>query len=319
MPKVSVIIPCYNCEETIDKCLDSLEAQTYKDFQLVAVNDGSTDGTLHKLNDRKNKIPNFLVVDIPNGGVSNARNVGMEKSSGSFVVFVDSDDTVTESYLSDLIVHSDKDLVVTGFTSGRGLLGGGKSIPSKNYVDNSQYLVEALQAGVFGSVWGKLYKRELLQKHGIKMNTKWANYEDEDFNLRYILHCKTIQTSEACNYVYKEPEPGKSYRKTDYLMQSLEFLEIVKRLDNYSVNMDYLNTWLSDRFLMGALQNFFSHTKETIQTSLAIFKNELLPYLPECRLVRIEKRKRALLLKKLLIGRPSMWRIRLAFALVNKI
>ena len=125
MPKVSVIIPCYNCEETIDKCLDSLEAQTYKDFQLVAVNDGSTDGTLHKLNDRKNKIPNFLVVDIPNGGVSNARNVGMEKSSGAFVVFVDSDDTVTESYLSDLIVHSDKDLVVTGFTSGRGLLGGG--------------------------------------------------------------------------------------------------------------------------------------------------------------------------------------------------
>lgn len=179
--------------------------------------------------------------------------------------------------------------------------------------------MDALRAGVFGSVWGKLYKRDILQRHGVKMNTRWANYEDEDFNLHYLLHCKTIQTSAACNYVYVEPEYGKSYRKTDYMMQALEFFSMVKQLDSYAEHKDFLNTWLADRFLMGALQIFFEHTKEVRQTSLSIFKSEFLPYLSDCRIVKTEKRKRAILFCHLLTGKPSMLRIKLALAIVNKI
>ena len=125
MPQISVIIPCYNSEETIDKCLESLENQTCEDFEIVAVNDGSTDHTLQKLENWKKKTTNLLVVDIPNGGVSHARNAGMKKSNGSFIAFVDSDDSVTEHYLETLVTHSDKDLVVTGYKSANQQLGGG--------------------------------------------------------------------------------------------------------------------------------------------------------------------------------------------------
>lgn len=124
-PKVSVIVPCYNCEATVDACLDSLYRQTYQNIEIIAVNDGSTDGTLSRLNLHKRNNSKVLVVDIPNGGVSNARNVAIKYSSGDYVVFLDSDDSVSDKYLSDMVRHADCDLVVSGYKSVRSINGGG--------------------------------------------------------------------------------------------------------------------------------------------------------------------------------------------------
>ena len=112
---------------------------------------------------------------------------------------------------------------------------GGQSIVSKVYCDTCEYLVDALKAGVFGFVWGKLYKKAVLEQNKILMNTQYANFEDEDFNLRYLLCCKTVQTLSVCNYIYCEPEYGKSYRSTDYMQQSILFLTSVKQMKNYEV------------------------------------------------------------------------------------
>ena len=113
-----------------------------------------------------------------------------------------------------MVKHADCDLVVSGYISAQYINGGGKSIVSKVYCDTCEYLVDALKAGVFGFVWGKLYKKAVLEQNKILMNTQYANFEDEDFNFRYLLCCKTVQTLSVCNYIYCEPEYGKSYRST---------------------------------------------------------------------------------------------------------
>ncbi|CDD82241.1 putative uncharacterized protein [Bacteroides sp. CAG:462] len=198
-------------------------------------------------------------------------------------------------------------------------MGGGKSIASNIYHDTCEYLVDALQAGVFGFVWGKLYKRAILVQNNILFNPNYANFEDEDFNLRYLLGCKTVRTLSVRNYIYTEPEYGKSYRKTDYLQQSMDFLASVKLMQNYEANRSFLNTWLADRFLMGALQSLLSYSKDFQKVALELFKEEFLPYFPNSSILVKEKRKRAILLSILLKGRPSMLRIWTAFVIVNKI
>lgn len=119
MAKNSVIIPCYNCEKTIDKCIESLAKQTYQDYEIIAVNDGSSDKTLQKLHVHESMMNNLIIVTIPNRGVSNARNIGINKSSAPFITFIDSDDYVTNHYLEDLMSNKDNDLLVTGYISGR--------------------------------------------------------------------------------------------------------------------------------------------------------------------------------------------------------
>lgn len=180
-------------------------------------------------------------------------------------------------------------------------------------------MVDALKAGVFGFVWGKLYKRAILKQNKILMNTEYANFEDEDFNLRYLLCCKTIQALNVCNYIYRKPEYGKSYRSTDYIQQSMDFLASVKQMNNYEANKAFINTWLADRFLMGALQNLLIHSHNFQKKALRLFKKEYLPYISKCRILVKEKRKRAILLSILLKGRPSMFRIWMSFVIVNKI
>ena len=92
--KVSVIVPVYNCEKFIDKCLDSILNQSYDNLEVVLVNDGSKDDSLLIINNRKKQDSRIIVVDKPNGGVSSARNVGLDNSTGDYIFFVDADDYI---------------------------------------------------------------------------------------------------------------------------------------------------------------------------------------------------------------------------------
>ena len=99
---ISVIIPVYNAEKYLRKCLDSVLNQTYKNLEIIAVNDGSTDNSLQILNDYALKYGNILVVDKENGGVCSARNVGIEKARGEYLTFLDSDDFFIDTALEVL-------------------------------------------------------------------------------------------------------------------------------------------------------------------------------------------------------------------------
>ena len=97
MPKISVIIPVYNVEKYLRECLDSLLNQTFKDIEIICVNDGSTDGSLNILNEYASKDSRFIIINQNNQGLSAARNNGLNVAKGDYVAFLDSDDYILNS------------------------------------------------------------------------------------------------------------------------------------------------------------------------------------------------------------------------------
>ena len=117
MPKVSVIVPVYNTEKYLPRCIESILAQTFTDFELILVNDGSTDKSGKICDEYAKKDSRIVVIHKENGGVSSARNKGIEISQGELISFIDADDWITPLYLSDLITDitsSFTDIVLHG-------------------------------------------------------------------------------------------------------------------------------------------------------------------------------------------------------------
>lgn len=115
-PKISVIVPVYNAEKTISKCIQSLLEQTFQEFELILVNDGSKDNSLQLLKEFEEHHSNFKVIDQVNGGASIARNTGLDAASGDYIVFVDIDDYLDSDYLDVLyqeIVKTGNDIVIS--------------------------------------------------------------------------------------------------------------------------------------------------------------------------------------------------------------
>ena len=115
MSKVSIIIPVYNVEKYLKKCLDSVINQTYKDIEIICVNDGSKDGSENILKEYATKDSRIKIIEKKNGGLSSARNAGLDVASGEYCYFVDSDDWIelnTIEKLTDIILSNDVDVVV---------------------------------------------------------------------------------------------------------------------------------------------------------------------------------------------------------------
>ena len=182
---VSVIIPVYNVDSYIRRCLDSVLANTYKDFQIICVNDGSTDDTLNILMDYRDKDQRLEVISQKNQGVSAARNVGLEKAKGEYITFIDSDDWVEPQYLEFLVkaIEDTEALVVRcdfkddydtaynpGFYGEKDLLV--KKMSYKEIADNAIYRSRAA---------GALYQREAVKYCRFPLEVLLA--EDAVFNL----------------------------------------------------------------------------------------------------------------------------------------
>ena len=115
-PLLSVIIPVYNAGDKINRCVESILNQPFKDFELILVDDGSTDDSLLRCNQFANQHENIRCFHKSNGGPSSARNLGLEKVNGEWVSFIDSDDSIGEDWYSQFFKYSNYDLIMHGFT-----------------------------------------------------------------------------------------------------------------------------------------------------------------------------------------------------------
>lgn len=111
---VSVIVPIYNREKYLRRCLDGILGQTYRNLEIVCVDDGSTDESPQICDEYAQKDSRVKVLHIPNGGVSNARNTGLDNAQGEYIFFVDSDDYVKETHIQDLLPQNDEDFMCVG-------------------------------------------------------------------------------------------------------------------------------------------------------------------------------------------------------------
>lgn len=248
--KISVIIPVFNAENSIRCCVESVISQTYNDWELLLIDDGSQDDS-GILCDQYAKIDKRIIAyHKENGGVSSARNYGLSKARGEWVVFIDSDDYVGHKYLEDLIkcanTRTDNILVIQGmiqeYVNSSVLLKFNDLIYEKNSIIDG-----LLQNNLFtfGAPYCKLYNKKVLKKHNILFPVEYDYGEDTIFFLRYIQHIDTLILSSSCNYHYKTSNYGSLSQKCHPFNQLKAYLEdYVDSLQNinkqYSYKLDLL-------------------------------------------------------------------------------
>lgn len=230
---VSVIIPCYNCKEFIDETIESLENQTYKNFEVICVNDGSTDDTLEYLYSRKEKsCLNIIIVNQENGGVSKARNKGIESARGEYILFLDADDIYHRQYIEKMIAPAkEKDIVYCRLSRNLDDV--------KNYaVENNDYINETqlevmnkllYQMGRYG-FYCYLYKKSILLQYNIYFDENTKHFEDREFIWKYLCHCNSAAWIDMPLYGYRVNENSVTRRKAQWYTDSLE---AVRRTEKY--------------------------------------------------------------------------------------
>lgn len=197
-PKVSVIVPVYNTEKYLRKCLDSLVNQTLKEIEIVVVNDGSTDGSKAILEEYKEIYPEkFQLVHKENGGQASARNVALKIANGEYIGFLDSDDFVKEEMFEKMYtaaVHNSADYVACGYTDIT--YEDGKEVVLKEYVASKVARENKdLFFGALVSPFLHLYRKEVFELSGVLFPEGYI-YEDTAFYLNLIPHLGKIVTIE---------------------------------------------------------------------------------------------------------------------------
>lgn len=205
---LSIIIPCYNAEPWMALCLDSILSQGVDDMEIIAVNDGSKDLTLEILRDYSSRYPAIVkVIDKPNGGVSSARNAGLDIAQGEYIMFVDADDILLPTL--DVVVKTVQDdslkadIVYCGMKIE--MRGGGSETDAFKTAINFKPTPDffaSLAPLAIGSPCGKLYRLEIIKCNGIRFNCDMPLYEDAEFNLHYLKYIKTVSTIDAVLYTY---------------------------------------------------------------------------------------------------------------------
>ena len=209
MPIISIVIPAYNVEKYISRCLDSILAQTFKDIEVIVVNDGSTDNTSSVVKKYCAADKRVLLIEQENKGLSGARNSGLKNAHGSYIGFVDSDDWVDEDYYEVLYkacIEENADIVSTRCVRSKGN-GNGIRLASKHIKEvytGEEILVKYLDGAIKGdsetvSVCTKLYKQEVLNGQEFE---EGRLYEDVFFNWRIHTNSKVYVRINNTHYYY---------------------------------------------------------------------------------------------------------------------
>lgn len=210
--KLSIILPAYNVEKYISKAIESALSQTYLNFELIVVIDGSPDNSKKIAESYAKNDSRIKVFEKENGGLSDARNYGMEKATGEYIYFMDSDDWIEPNLLDDTVQILDQenlDLVIFGYyqdnESFNGELESSQNIkPGENTFtkqDGNLKLDDHL-VGLLGYAWNKVYRKEFLDKYQLKFDKGISLVEDILFNSRVYCKTNTIRTLDKAYYHY---------------------------------------------------------------------------------------------------------------------
>lgn len=204
-PRLSIIVPVYNVEQYLRKCVDSILNQTFKEFELILVDDGSTDGSSRICDDYKEKDDRICVLHKENGGVSDARNYGIDHSNGEYIAFVDSDDWIDDGMYESMmsaIVENDADIAVCGHrvVTADGQIEETVVFEEPILLTGAEATIEILKDERMPSfAWNKLYKKRLFKDIRFP---KERIYEDTAVIYRYFDMAKRVYVLNRVYYNY---------------------------------------------------------------------------------------------------------------------
>ena len=266
-PKYTVIIPVYNAVKTLQRCVDSLLCQNYSGLEMILVNDGSTDGSGELCREYANQSDCVVYIDKPNGGVSSARNAGLDRATGKYVLFVDSDDYVSEHYFEALDkIDEDFEFVMFSHSVTDGKIVRDKilkSFSSKDADESVAKFSETLYRKTLTHPVTKRYLRQIIVDHSIRFPEHLYIGEDKTFNLRYVMHCKNCFISEeSLYYVSVENENSLSRGHRSDFYKQLEMLtdQIQQELHTADIPEKYRQQYIAAENLI-QLRGVYSEAK----------------------------------------------------------
>lgn len=213
MEKVSIIIPVYNAEKYLNECLSSVCDQTYKNIEILVVNDGSTDSTREILEQYAERERRIRIFHNENHGVSYSRNYAIERSTGTYVAPVDADDIIAPDYIEILVQLIEKyhaEMAATGVVKEKKY----NSIFFSNgnvEVFRGDQAIAQLWGKYEGFFGGKIYLRKIIKQHSLCMDESAAVCEDLLFNIEYMKYCNTSVYYSGKRYFYRQVRDSATY------------------------------------------------------------------------------------------------------------
>lgn len=272
--KISIIMPVYNKEKYLYKSIKSILNQTYENFELIIVNDGSTDNSssiCHKFEQEDSRIK---IIDIENNGVSNARNIGIKNANGQYIQFIDADDYIDKYMLEDLVNLSEKyntDIIITEIkkvdlksNKSKEILlpfSGLKSID--DMMDNFAQVQK--ETGIYGCVSNKFIRKSIIDEYGLKFDKRLWLAEDLDFYLELYKYVTNVYFCNKAYYYYVQEAENSSTtsdKKHDYLQQAEIIIKEKEMLDYKNAlnknNLEVVNSIITN-FIMSYIHQQFNY------------------------------------------------------------
>lgn len=285
---VSIIMPVYNKEKYLEKSIKSILNQTYKNFELIIINDGSTDNSsciCHKFAQEDSRIK---VIDIENNGVSNARNIGIKNANGQYIQFIDADDYITNNMLENLVNLAriyNPDVIVNGIekvNEKNEFIG--KIVPIFNGMTNIDKFMESFakvqkQTGIYGYVHNKFIRKSIIDNNNLLFDKNIWLAEDLDFCLDLYRNISSIYFCKDIYYYYlqeAENSSTTSNKKHDYLQQGEIILKEKEMLDYKNAlnnnNLEIANSVITN-FLMSYIHQQFNYKYHQFIKDLDVITN----------------------------------------------
>lgn len=250
-PKVSILIPVYNAERYLARCLDSVVAQTLKEIEIICINDGSTDDTTSILCRYQRRDGRIVIIDKSNSGYGDSMNRGLLRASGEYVAILESDDFVKSTMLEELYtlaVRHDADLVKSDFyyyySAGHGYaIKAGKI----GYCNGGKPFTARERPSVLGiqaTIWSAIYRRSFLLDYDIKfLCTPGASYQDASFAFKSFVLARSIVFTPKAYVYYRQDNPISSINSADKVFAiCAEFDELTSFLDKNPEIKEFANT-----------------------------------------------------------------------------
>lgn len=271
MPVISVIVPVYNVEKVLYHCIESILNQTFDDFELILVDDGSTDNSGKICDEYSEKDNRIRVIHKPNGGVSSARNAGIEAAKGEYICFVDSDDYLESNYLKELIEtkkkYPDFDNVWCGFQTVEDYLKSNINTVASEYNKDYSFsdlssIMDLCEKWLIQMPWNKLFETKIIKENNLLFPPELSLGEDYIFNLRY-LDCTNGKIAVVNKPLYDYLRDGKESLDNKYYP---DLLEIYRRLN--SEIEKYAEKWsLSDVQISKMYSSFFFRLEAVLRNT----------------------------------------------------
>lgn len=225
--KYSVIVPVYKAAHTIRKCVESLLNQTIDDVEILLINDGSPDESGAICREYADRFPFIKYFEKENGGVSSARNVGLEAAKGKYILFVDSDDYVSSDYfrrIDDALDKYKTDMLLFSvqYIGKKNIVWSTGRFEATDRGKISKKINSIMRAYLFPSLMSKVFKRSIIETYNLRFDEKLYIAEDEAFIFEYVMHIKKIVSiSDVLYYVVGKNMDSLSRKQRDYLSEQL--------------------------------------------------------------------------------------------------